>query len=751
MEVSILVSAVAINSVLLGFVYVRNPKSATHRLFALLVIVMSLWSITNFFAVNATAQPAATWLVRGVMFFAAPMSVTFFLLMHTFPRSSLSMSRRALFIWTSITLLTMAAAISPLVFPRVDLVHGSAPKPQPGPGMILFGPVAIGTIPLGIFYLIRKFRKSTGTARTQIQFLILGVVTMFALIVLLNFLSVVIFNTSAFNRFGPLFTLPFTILAAYTMLRYRFLDVRVAILRSLSLTSLVASVLGVYGLLFVFAVPWLSTLTGVPVQILAAAAALASIPVARLVQRGLTKITDKFLFQNRVDFEKVLEATGKSLSATIDINEATSIILQTMQEVLRSRKTAILLRRPETKTYELRAQTGMKGFQATIQPDNVIVRHLQHAEGIIVKDELALAKEQAKTKSHAEEIEVIEEAMNWLDIQVVVPLFVNKELTGLVILGDKLSGTPYLQGDIGFLNTLASQASVVLENARLYKESLEFGEKLKLEVERATKELAEANVQLKNLDKAKSEFLSIASHQLYTPLTALRGYVSMLQEGDFGKVPEKQQPILDILDKSAHRLIDLIKGLLDISRIERGKLELNLESTDLVQMAKELVRDLIPNAVKKNLNLEFIEPKNAVAHAVVDSQRLRQVMLNFIDNAIKYTDKGEIKVTVNQEAEQIKFAVTDTGKGISATDIARLFNKFTRVGGAARFHTEGTGLGLYVARQIVKEHHGDVEVTSPGEGKGSTFAMILPAEGTPNALKVGDKATVEIKAAEAAK
>ena len=269
------------------------------------------------------------------------------------------------------------------------------------------------------------------------------------------------------------------------------------------------------------------------------------------------------------------------------------------------------------------------------------------------------------------------------------------------------------------------------------------------DLQKTSAELQTANLQLKNLDKAKSEFLSIASHQLYTPLTALRGYISMLKEGDYGAVVDEQKPILDILDKSATRLIELIKNLLDISRIESGRLELNLESTDLVEMAKTLVADLLPNAMNKKLELTFHEPKDPLPHAVVDAQRIRQVMLNFVDNSIKYTPQGKVEVFIVQEGDNIKFSVSDTGNGLETNDIDQLFHKFIRVGGAARFHTEGTGLGLYVAKQIVHEHHGEVFAHSEGLKKGSTFSMEIPIEGSAKSLKVGEKASVVIKAANA--
>jgi len=273
--------------------------------------------------------------------------------------------------------------------------------------------------------------------------------------------------------------------------------------------------------------------------------------------------------------------------------------------------------------------------------------------------------------------------------------------------------------------------------------------KIYTDLQRTSAELAAANVQLKDLDKAKSEFLSIASHQLYTPLTALRGYLSMMLEGDFGTISEQQKPIIDILQDSTNRLIELIKNLLDISRIESGRLELKLESIDLAAMAKSLVGELLPNARAKKLDLALEKPDPALPHVVGDTQRLRQVMLNFVDNAIKYTPQGFVHVSLQKEGDKILFSVTDSGKGLLPEEIVKLFNKFTRVGGASRFHTEGVGLGLYVAKQIVKEHHGDIEVKSPGLNKGSTFSLYLPIEGSANSLKIGEKATVVIKAAEA--
>jgi len=325
-----------------------------------------------------------------------------------------------------------------------------------------------------------------------------------------------------------------------------------------------------------------------------------------------------------------------------------------------------------------------------------------------------------------------------IEHSILFPLRFSEQTLGLLSLSSSRELKSVSSFEQEAVSGIIGLVALALYKAKIYED-----------LQRTTSALGEANKQLQELDKAKSEFLSIASHQLYTPLTALRGYLSMLKEGDFGAMTPEQTPIIAILNTSAERLIRLIRDLLDISRIESGRFELSLQQLDLAVMTKDLVDNLLPNAIAKGLQLTFEPPAAGLAQIVGDEQRLRQVMLNFIDNSIKYTPKGWIKVTLTQDQDFVTFAVSDSGKGIAPDEIPKLFHKFSRVGGASRFHTEGTGLGLYVAKQIVKEHHGDVLITSPGVGKGSTFSMKLPAIGTGNSLKVGEKATVIIKAADA--
>lgn len=728
----------------------RNYQSATNNLFALLAIILAGWATVNYISFVTEDYNIALWTIRLVLTSAILQSVVVALLLKTLPRSTIPFSSRSLLAISAITFLGFVTTLSPFLVTSIELRPGLVPQTNFSWGMALFIPITFGSLIWGTAMLIKKNINSVGIERIQQRYVLIGLIITFSLLIGLILLMVAVKKDYRFVPYAPLFTLPFVVATSYAIIRYRLMDIRAVIFRAAGFSVLAGGFFIIYGLIIYAVTSYLDRFDLSPLQhtVLGITTVILAIPSFQYFRTGLRRLTDRFLFQSRADYRAALVKIGDTLSGTINIDDVTDTVLAAMKEVIRSKKTIIFLQDPADKEFIPRALAGVRHFRVTIPHEHVLLQHLRHAPGPLVKDELALLKEQERSPRHIEEIEQIENALTWLDASVVLPLFVNKELTGIIALGDKLSGEPYLQDDTNFLAALAPQAATALENARLYQESLEFGQKLKVEVQRATSELAVANDQLRDLDKAKSEFLSIASHQLYTPLTALRGYLSMIKEGDFGATPPKQRPILDILEVSADRLIELIKGLLDISRIESGRLELNLESVDLVEMVREMVRDLLPNANKKKLQLEFEEPAQPLPHAVVDRQRIRQVMLNFIDNAIKYTPAGRIDVTVRRQGDELIFAVTDTGKGLQPEEMNRLFSKFTRVGGADRFHTEGTGLGLYVAKQMVEEHHGRVEVESPGPNEGSTFSMHLPIEGSSRSLKVGEKTSVAIKAAD---
>lgn len=239
-----------------------------------------------------------------------------------------------------------------------------------------------------------------------------------------------------------------------------------------------------------------------------------------------------------------------------------------------------------------------------------------------------------------------------------------------------------------------------------------------------------ANEKLKELDKQKSEFVSIGSHQLRTPLTSIKGYSSMILEGSFGKVPSRLAEIIDRIFQSSRKLESVIEDYLNITRIELGTMKYQIGPVDLKTLTENLVKEAGPAVTRNKLTISFEAaplPAGETYTVQADSGKLSQVISNLIDNAVKYTPAGSITVKLEKTACKTRLAVTDTGIGLAPTTMPKLFEKFSRADDAGKVNIQGTGLGLYVAKQIIesKEHHGRIWVESAGEGKGSTFFVEL--------------------------
>jgi len=245
----------------------------------------------------------------------------------------------------------------------------------------------------------------------------------------------------------------------------------------------------------------------------------------------------------------------------------------------------------------------------------------------------------------------------------------------------------------------------------------------------------EMRKEVEKLSQAKSEFISIASHQLRTPLTAIKGYISMVLEKSYGKPPEKMEKPLENIYASNERLIKLVNDLLNLSRLEAGKIEFNPELTSLKELVSGIIQELRINVEKKGLYIKIVKPSEPLPKIMLDRDKIRQVILNIIDNAIKYTKEGGITVNLEKLNSEEQIKVSDTGEGMDEKEIQSLFQIFSRATAGTQLHTEGAGIGLYVARQFVEMHGGKIWAESLGKGKGSTFIVRLPIQLSPKLLK----------------
>ncbi|MDD2766268.1 MAG: HAMP domain-containing sensor histidine kinase [Candidatus Moranbacteria bacterium] len=265
--------------------------------------------------------------------------------------------------------------------------------------------------------------------------------------------------------------------------------------------------------------------------------------------------------------------------------------------------------------------------------------------------------------------------------------------------------------------------------------------KRKEELEKISHTLMVANERLKELDAAKSEFISIASHQLRTPLTAIKGYLSLLLEGSYGPVSPQVLDILNKLYGVNNRLVHLVEDLLNVSRIEAGRIQYSFAPTQIEPILVELVDMFLSPAQEKNLTIDIHLSKHPLPLITMDPNKIKEVVSNLIDNAVKYTKVGGVTVTLQNTPEVARIIISDTGIGIHESDKKNLFQKFLRSKETTKMVVSGAGLGLYVGKSFIEAHGGKIWAESDGPDRGSRFIIELPIKNTHIQIGTSDEPT----------
>lgn len=251
---------------------------------------------------------------------------------------------------------------------------------------------------------------------------------------------------------------------------------------------------------------------------------------------------------------------------------------------------------------------------------------------------------------------------------------------------------------------------------------------MKMEAESArVLALAEANRKLQALDKQKSEFITLAAHQLRTPLSVVSGFIELLKDGAYGKLNPNAVSVLDHVDENNARLVRLVDMFLAINQLDQGLVEFNFKEKNVVSLVREVVVNNEIRVQDKHLKL-ICEASALKIMALIDESKLRAVVESLVDNAIKYSEQGAIRVRIKEENNGVECTVTDEGLGFGMTDQEGLFEKFFRGENVRNIEVNGTGLGLHIAKKYIDGHHGKIWGESGGPGLGSTFGFWIPRQ-----------------------
>lgn len=702
-ELIIVITGVLINACIGVFVFTQNPKHIVNQLYGILASSLVVWPIVNYLSLQTDDR---LLFIRLVIFFVVVMSAALFYLISALNKQLVVFSRWQ---WAGIiyTIITAVLTLTPLVFS--GLTPGSDPVPIPNIGIVLF------LLHLGVFFvgslimLLVKIRHTEGRQRLQLLYIFIGMIPLFVFGPVTGFVMPVVFQIADFAALSPVYATFFAVLVGYATIKHRLFDLRLIVARSIAYSLAIATLGLVYGFtVFGFIDDFFpDTRMSVLQQAIYATTAVFLAFTFQPLKRFFDKITDHIFYRDRYETEEVLNRLGKVFVAQSNSFELLDDSLHIITQTLKT-KTGHLVVMNEGEIYKIASTAGADNT-------NITLEQLQS-----FSDQLSIYDE---TDYHDAKYE----AFHAIGAYVVLRLELQDELIGYLVLGSKQSGTIFTQQDVNLLEILSQELAVAIQNARQYEEIANFGDIMQREVMDATAKLRETNQRLVQLDEAKDEFISMASHQLRTPLTTIKGYLSMLLEGDAGKLSKKQQEFIDMAYVSSQRMVHLISDMLNVSRISTGRLMIEPVEFDLIKTVKDEIGQLRRQAKARDVTLHLHKPKESHIRVNLDESKIRQVMMNFMDNAIYYTPEGKVDVYLETRDGYVEFRVEDNGIGVPKEDQKQLFTKFYRAENARHIRPDGTGLGLYMAKQVIEVQDGEIIFNSE-EGQGSTFGFRFKQE-----------------------
>ncbi|MGD9726018.1 MAG: ATP-binding protein [Nitrospiraceae bacterium] len=431
--------------------------------------------------------------------------------------------------------------------------------------------------------------------------------------------------------------------------------------------------------------------------------------------------------RRKVQHLTTLHRAGLLFSSTFDQDALLDSVLETIvQELHYDRAVIALYDRSRRVSHGFRIRGVSDEVIAFAQEREIPVTDPLTVEGqVLIKGESVLTTDLREIWDRLHPLNRELAAMVGAKSLISVPLKAKDIILGSLTV-ERTTEQPLTNEDLELISTLAGQVAIALDNTQAYGEIEALNLGLEARVHERTEELETANAKLKQMDRLKSQFLAHVSHELRTPLTSIVGFTDNMLEGLVGALNLKQEQYLSRIKANSARLARMITDLLDLSRVEAGKMAIAFDQIALPALVSEVIEQIRPLAYAKEIRLHY----HAVAPDIIvraDADRVSQIMTNLLDNAIKYTDEGgTVAVVVGAASAGIAtVSVTDTGQGIPKDALDKLFDPFFRVNQQERNHSKGLGLGLAIVKELVELHGGTITVESE-EGKGSTFEFTLP-------------------------
>lgn len=711
--------AVGVFNLILGLlVLLRNAKNKANIVFASLSVAIGLWVIG--IAGFGLANTPIVALLFAKLFYVAPLFValTFAYFALLFPNGR----RIHWHILLATGLPVAGLVIALLVQPTFITEHivfeswGNAVVVNQG-HYFAYALVVMALFGYALLSLLRKLKHLRGLHHTQVQwFFVMGIIVS-GIGVWFNIILAHWLGDYRYVWVGPLATTIFLISTTISIVKHGMFDIRAVTARSLAYALSLVALAGIYYLLaYVMSIMLFSgtEVVDTSVSLVNVALALTLAFAFQPVKRFFDHFTDRIFYHGSYDQDEFTARLGGILMNTSRLKDVLQLALNEITSTLKSdnglfivyrdERDDVMVGKTEFDDFTEKEHEQLRDFAAIIQP------------GLVVVD--------AQAKYDDPEAAKVHRLLARRRVALVLPLVNASETIGYLLLGEQL-GASYSQRDIRVLETIANELVIAIMNARSVQAVRDLNTHLEERVLNSTRQLLRTNKRLLEMDETKDEFLSMASHQLRTPLTSVKGYISMVLEGDVGDVTPDQRKLLEEAYTSSERMVHLIGDFLNVSRLQTGKFVIDRKQSDLAKVVRQEVDGIRQIATTHGVAITY-KPPARFPELYLDEGKIRQVIMNFIDNAIYYSPEGgDIKVTLRLEDGDAVVCVIDKGMGVPAAVQKRLFTKFFRAENARKQRPDGTGIGLYLAKKVI-DGHGGTLVFESKEGKGSTFGFRLP-------------------------
>lgn len=701
------------NLLLASFIFLRNINDRVNIFFALLATSTGIWSLG--LAGFIFANDATVAMIWAQAYYIAAALIAFSFALFSLAYTNKLKTNLKTYLLLGIPFFMVVIIL--IFFRNLILIEVEYNDWGKGvllnkPGYIAYGLYFTSYVVAGFVAIISSMLQATGVRRLYLRYIFAGLVIAFSLGATFN-LFYPFFNHYEYIWVGPLFTLAYVSFVSYAIIRHKLFDIRFIVVRSVAYVMSLGAIAAIYGILtYALSTTFFKGIRDTSLELVVNVAVLLLVAVTfGTIKRTFDKITNSLFYRDAYDPQIFLDQLNKVVVTNVDVEELLRGSADVIDTHLKSQFSAFSLRETAYASQRLIGGNLHRVSDDDLAKIGKLTAHIRHR--VIVADELE-GQAELQDLLRSNNIAVIARLVTTLKYEV--------EGVGYLLLGSKKSGNPYSKKDQDLIRLVAGELVIAVENALRFEEIENFNLTLQEKVNDATKKLKRANEKLKALDETKDEFISMASHQLRTPLTSVKGYVSMVLEGDAGPLNEMQTKLLEQSFTSSQRMVFLIADLLNLSRLKTGKFIIDAKPTNLSDVIQGEVEQLKETAEGRKLKLVYNRPESFPV-LMLDETKIRQVIMNFVDNAIYYTPSGgKIEINLQEKDKSVEFTVKDDGIGVPEAEQHHLFNKFYRAKNAQKARPDGTGLGLFMAKKVIVSQGGALLFESK-VGKGSTFGF----------------------------